>query len=123
MTVIATSTGNECFVNGYDSQIPVINAIYWECGATLQGGQTIKQNIFRSSELYGSFTLTVTTSSNPVTLVVYENGVSVFSETGMSITWSSTQGVTQNEPMYITIANSEPSNTTAYTLAIDWTGV
>ena len=108
-------------MNGYNDQIPVINAIYWECGATLQGGQTIKQNIFRSSELYGPFTITVT-ANNPITLEVFENGVEVFSQTGTSISWTA-GSVTQNEPMYVTIGNSEASTITTYQLTIDWTSV
>ena len=106
-------------MNTYDPDIPVINAIYWECGATLQGSQSIKQNIFRSSELYGAFTLTVS-ASQAVTVIVVVNGVQVFSETGTTIAYSGS--VAQNEPMYVTISNSETTDT-SYTLAIDWTNV
>jgi len=120
LIVTTSSTGNACFVNGYNAQIPVINVIYWECGATLQGGQTIKQNLFLSSELFGSFTLTVT-ASNPLTLKVFENGVKVYSQKGTSISWSGS--INQNEPLHITIKNSEASSSTTYQLAIDWTRV
>jgi len=97
-----------------------VNAIFWECGATLQASQTIKQNLFRSSELFGLFTITVT-ASHSVTLVVFENGISVFSQTGTSLIFSG--AATQNEPMYVTIANSQTSATTSYQLSVDWTGV
>lgn len=119
LTVTATSTGNACFVNNYNPSIPVINAIYWECGAALRGDQSIKQNIFRSSELYGAFNMTIT-ASQAVTVIVVANGVQVFSETGTNITYSGT--VPQNAPLYVTISNSETTDT-SYTLAIDWTGV
>jgi hypothetical protein len=119
LSVTSSSTGNACFVNGYDSGITVINSIYWECAATLQGSQSIKQNIFRSSELFGSFTITVN-SSQMITVIVAENGVVVFTKTGTSISYS--DSVTQNEPMYITVSNSE-SSATSYSLGIDWTDV
>jgi len=121
LTVSASSTGNQCFVNGYNSQIPVINAIFWSCTATLQGGQSIKQNIFRSPELSGPFTLTVT-ASDAVTVVVFVNGVQVFSQTGTSISFT-TGNATPDEPMYVTITNSQATTATSYTLSIDWTGV
>ncbi len=119
LTVTASSVGNACFVNNYDSNIITINAIYWECGATLQGSQSIKQNIFRSSELYGSFTLSVN-ASQTITIMIVANGDVIFSKTGTSITFSGS--VTQNEPMYVTISNSEATDT-SYKLGIDWTDV
>ncbi len=119
LTVSASSTGNPCFVNGYNSDIPVINAIYWECGATLQGSQSIKQNIFRSSELFGAFTLTLNASQR-ITLTVMEDGIVVFSQSGTNITYSGTAN--QDESMYVSVSNSETSLTT-YMLGIDWTGV
>ncbi len=96
-----------------------MNSIYWECGAALQGGQSIKQNIFRSSELFGSFSITVN-ASQTIAVKIVENGLVVFSETGTSISYSGS--ATQNEPIYITVSNSERTATT-YRLGIDWTEV
>jgi hypothetical protein len=108
-----------CFVNGYDSNITIINAIYWECGATLRGHQSIKQNIFGSSELFGTFVITVN-ASQTITVKIVENGVVVFSKSGTSIRYSGS--ATQSEPMYITVSNSK-STTTPYRLGIDWTAL
>jgi len=119
LTVSASSTGNRCFVNGYDSNITTINSIYWECGATLKGGQSIKQNIFRSTQLTGAFTISIN-ASQAVTVKIEVNGVIVFSQTGTTIKYS---GIASNsESMYFTVSNSEKSDTT-YEFGIDWTGV
>jgi hypothetical protein len=117
--LVASSTNNACFVNGYNDSIVVDNGVYYSCSASLRGNQSIKQNIFRSFLLYGNYSLSVN-ASKTVTVSIAQEGVVVYSGSGGSISYIGQIG--QNEPMYVMVKNSETTYTN-YTLGIDFTKV
>jgi hypothetical protein len=118
-TIGAQSVNNTCFIQNYNSSINTISSAYYECSATLNGDQSIKQFVLRSTQLYGSFTVSINASQSISELVV-ENGAVVYIESGTSNKYSGT--IPQGELMSITITNSASSLTT-YELGIDWTSV
>jgi hypothetical protein len=112
----ASSTGNACFTNGYNSNVSIISSYYYECSATLSGNQSIKQLMLRSSALYGNFELGLN-SSRSITVTITESGIVVFSKTGTFIQYSGV--VSQNELMGISMTNAAASNST-YQLGLDF---
>lgn len=119
LTVSSESVNNACFTHSFDSANSPIDAIYYECSATLNPGQAISQYVLRSSQLYGTFTISVNASQS-VELMVVQNGSLIFSAAGTSITYSSS--APQGELMSVQVTNSEFS-ATSYELGIDWQSV
>jgi hypothetical protein len=119
VALVNSSTNNDCFVNSYNDTIVVDNAIYYGCSARLLGNQSIKQNVFRSTPLYGNYSLSIN-STQSLTLTVVENGVTVYTGSGGSISYKGQIG--QNEPMYVVVKNSERTSTD-YSLEVDFPNV
>jgi hypothetical protein len=106
-------------VRSYNDSIVVDNGILYSCSANLLGSQLIKQNIFRSYQLYGNYTIAINASA-PLAVSIVENGVVVYTTSGSTISYRST--LTENEPLSVTVQNAETSVTT-YDVTIDFPNV
>lgn len=119
VSISSESVNNTCITHSYNSSINTISAIYYECSATLNAGQSFKEFIIRPAQLNGSFNLSVN-GSQPIQVQVVDNGTIVFSDNGTYIKYSGSASV--GELLSITVTNSELS-LTAYDLGLDWTSV
>jgi hypothetical protein len=70
----------------------------------------------RSTELFGAFTVTVN-ASETVTVIIYDNGTSIFTKSGTHVFYSGTIG--QADILSITVQNSE-TGVIKYSLGIDF---
>jgi hypothetical protein len=117
--IVASSLNNTCFENAYNPVIVIVSGILYGCSATLNGNQTLKQNMFRAYELYGPYSLSVN-STQPVLASVVENGATVFTGRGAAIFYKG--NVSENAPMSVTLTNSETTST-SYKLTLDFLNV
>ena len=119
-TVSKSSVSNLCFVNNYDDNITFINSIYFECSANLQPNQSIKQNVlgsaFSSPQLVGQYVVSINASQS-VSIVIVENGTTVFTESGTRINY--TGNIASGGSMYFTITNEE-TTMNVYEFGIDF---
>jgi len=118
-SVSAESDNNTCVAHNYNSSINTINAIYYECSATLVGNQSFKEFMIRSSQLNGTFDLSVN-GSQTVQVQVVENGTTIYSQSGTFVKY--TGNAPTGEILSVTVTNSEAS-LTSYKLGLDWTSV
>jgi hypothetical protein len=116
-SISAESENHTCVAHNYNSSINTINAIYYECSATLADNQSFKEFIIRSSQLNGTFDLCVN-GSQAIQVQVTENGTTIFSQSGTSVKY--TGDAPTGEILSVTITNSEAS-LTSYELGLDWT--
>lgn len=117
--LVASSTNNACFVNTYNDSLAVDNGILYSCSANLTGNQSIKQNIFRSFELYGDYSIAVN-ASQPISILIVEGGAVVYANSGSTISYRGT--VEEDETMSITVTNLEATGT-PYEVTIDFRNV
>jgi len=118
-SISAESENNTCVAHNYNSSINTINAIYYECSATLASNQSFKEFMIRSSQLNGTFDLSVN-GSQAIQVQVVENGTTIFSQSGTSVRY--TGNAPSGEILSVTVTNSEAS-LTSYELGLDWTSV
>jgi hypothetical protein len=120
VSLTSESVNNTCIIHSYNSSINSINAIYYECSATLNGDQSFKEFILRPTQLNGTFDLSVNGSQSIQVQVVDVNGTTLFSDNGTSVTYNG--NAAPGELFGVVVTNSE-SSLTVYQLGLDWTSV